>query len=186
MGKFRKKPVVIEAITFEEFIQYGKEKGANIVSNMPWSFDYNGHPVTHENDECYLIPTLEGVHNFTPKDMLITGVQGEIYPCKIDIFEATYELSETKKSIFTFGEAVEALKNGKKVSRKGWNGSGMFLYLVQGSTFKVNREPLLSIYEEGTEIKYRPHIDLKTADGSVATWSPSGSDALAEDWVIVE
>ncbi|MNY81147.1 hypothetical protein D3C86_2225550 [compost metagenome] len=62
----------------------------------------------------------------------------------------------------------------------------MFLYLVPGSTFKVNREPLLSIYKEGTEINYRPHIDLKTADGSVATWSPSGSDALAEDWLIVE
>ena len=49
---------------------------------MPWSFKYNGHPVTHENNECYLIPTLEGTHNFTPQDMLITGVNGEIYPCK--------------------------------------------------------------------------------------------------------
>ena len=85
-----------------------------------------------------------------------------------------------------FGEAIEALKQGKKVTRIGWNGKEMFLYLVQGSKFKVNREPLLSIYKEGTEITYRPHIDLKTADGSVATWSPSGSDALAEDWVIVE
>lgn len=85
-----------------------------------------------------------------------------------------------------FGLAIEALKIGKKVTRIGWNGSGMFLYLVPGSTFKVNREPLLSIYEEGTEISYRPHIDLKTADGSIATWSPSGSDALAEDWMILE
>lgn len=85
-----------------------------------------------------------------------------------------------------FGQALEALKKGKKVARHGWNGKDMFLYLVPGSTFKVNREPLLSIYEEGTEINYRPHIDLKTADGTVATWSPSGSDALAEDWMIVE
>ena len=85
-----------------------------------------------------------------------------------------------------FGQALEALKKGKKVARHGWNGKDMFLYLVPGSTFKVNREPLLSIYEEGTEINYRPHIDLKTADGTVATWSPSGSDALTEDWMIVE
>lgn len=85
-----------------------------------------------------------------------------------------------------FGEAIEALKQGKKVTRTGWNGKEMFLYLVQGSKFKVNREPLLSIYQEGTEITYRPHIDLKTADGSIATWSPSGSDALAEDWIIIE
>jgi hypothetical protein len=94
MPKFRKKPVVIEAITFQEFIEYGRSNGANIVGGMPWSFNYNGHPVTHENDECYLIPTLEGTHNFTPQDMLITGVNGEIYPCKIDIFEKTYEAVE--------------------------------------------------------------------------------------------
>lgn len=86
----------------------------------------------------------------------------------------------------TFGDAIEALKNGSKVCRIGWNGANMFLYLVPGSTFKVNRPPLMGIYEEGTEINYRPHIDLKTADGSVATWSPSGSDALAEDWMILE
>jgi acyl carrier protein len=94
--KYRKKPVVIEAITFDEFIEYGKNNGANIVNGMPWSFKYNGHPVTHENNECYLIPTLEGTHHFTPQDMLITGVKGEIYPCKIDIFVATYEEIEDK------------------------------------------------------------------------------------------
>lgn len=91
MALFRKKPVVIEAITFDELVAHGKTHTANIVNGMPWSFDYKGHPITHENDGCYLIPTLEGTHNMTPADMLITGVQGEIYPCKIDIFNATYE-----------------------------------------------------------------------------------------------
>ena len=89
--RYRKKPVIIEAITFEEFIEYGKTYGGNIVDGMPWSFEYKGWPVTHENDECYMIPTLEGNYEFTPNDMLITGVKGEIYPCKKDIFEATYE-----------------------------------------------------------------------------------------------
>ena len=92
--KYRKKPVVIEAITFDEFIQYGKDNGGTSINGMPWSFTYNSHPVTHENDECYLIPTLEGTLHFTPNDMLITGVKGEIYPCKLDIFNATYELAE--------------------------------------------------------------------------------------------
>lgn len=92
MAKFRKKPVVIEAITFDELIEHGKgQPGASIVDGMPWSFDYNGHAITHENDKCYLIPTLEGAMKFTPDDMLITGVKGEIYPCKTDIFEQTYE-----------------------------------------------------------------------------------------------
>lgn len=90
MGMFKKKPVTIEAITFDELIEYGKASGANLIEGMPWSFEYKGHPITHENDECYLIPTLEGTHNMTPQDMLITGVQGEIYPCKIDIFNETY------------------------------------------------------------------------------------------------
>ena len=92
--RYRKKPVVIEAITFEEFVQYGKDHGGSIVGGMPWSFEYQGHPVTHENDSCYLIPTLEGMHHFTPADMLITGVAGEIYPCKLDIFAATYEIAQ--------------------------------------------------------------------------------------------
>ena len=89
--KYRKKPVVIEAITFEEFIEYGKANADNLVNGMPWYFEYKGHPVTHENDRCYIIPTLEGEYEFTPNDMLITGIKGEIYPCKKDIFEATYE-----------------------------------------------------------------------------------------------
>jgi hypothetical protein len=90
MAFYRKKPVVIEAITFDEFVQYGKENGGNIVNGMPWSFKYKGHPVTHHSDEAYLIPSLEGTVKFTREDMLITGVDGEIYPCKISIFKKTY------------------------------------------------------------------------------------------------
>jgi hypothetical protein len=89
--KFRKKPVEVEAITFDEFVEYGKNHTQNIINGMPWSFKYNGHEVTHEDDQCYIVPTLEGNYKFTPDDMLITGVKGEIYPCKLDIFEKTYE-----------------------------------------------------------------------------------------------
>jgi hypothetical protein len=93
--KFRKKPVVIEAITFDELVQHGRDSGAGIVNGMPWSFSYKGHAITHENDKCYLLPTLEAhAQRFTPEDMLITGVKGEIYPCKMDIFAATYEPAE--------------------------------------------------------------------------------------------
>lgn len=61
-------------ITFDEFVQYGRDNGANIVNGMPWSFTYNGHAVTHENDQCYLI-TAPGVPDtmfFRPGDMLLT------------------------------------------------------------------------------------------------------------------
>ena len=94
--KYRKKPVVIEAITFQELVEYGLSHGANVYDGMPWSFNYKGHPITHETDDRYIIPTLEGSMNFNRGDMLITGVAGEIYPCKPDIFEATYEPVEEK------------------------------------------------------------------------------------------
>ena len=85
-----------------------------------------------------------------------------------------------------FGSALQALKNGQKVAREGWNGKGMFLFLVPGSVFKVNRAPLLGIYPEGTEINYCPHVDMKTADGKVVPWLCSQTDMLAKDWCVVE
>ena len=89
--KYRKKPVVIEAITFDELVAHGIEHGHGpVINGMSWAFSYKGHPITHENDNCYLIPTLEGAMRFERGDMLITGVKGEIYPCKADIFAATY------------------------------------------------------------------------------------------------
>lgn len=88
--------------------------------------------------------------------------------------------------MMNFGAALQALKNGQKVAREGWNGKGMFLFLVPGSVFKVNRAPLLGIYPEGTEINYRPHIDMKTVDGEIVPWVASQTDLLADDWCIVE
>lgn len=85
----------------------------------------------------------------------------------------------------TFSEALIRLKNGERLARKGWNGKGMFLFLVPGSQFKVNRPPLLGIYEEGTEISYQAHIDMKTADGTIVPWLASQSDLLADDWSLV-
>lgn len=81
-----------------------------------------------------------------------------------------------------FGNALAVLKNGGKVARSGWNGKDMFLFLVPGSTFTVNRQPLLGIYPEGTEIEYHAHIDMKTAQGYVVPWLASQSDVLANDW----
>lgn len=85
-----------------------------------------------------------------------------------------------------FGKALTALKDGKRVARQGWNGEGMFLFLVGGSNFTVNREPLLSIMGEGTVVTYRPHIDMKDAQGKIAPWLASQTDLLADDWELVE
>ena len=87
--------------------------------------------------------------------------------------------------MFDFSIALDYLKTGKKVARQGWNGKGMFIFLVPGSVFKVNRPPLLGIYPEGTEIKYHAHVDMKTADGQVVPWLASQTDLLADDWMVV-
>jgi hypothetical protein len=85
-----------------------------------------------------------------------------------------------------FSQALTEIKNGKKVARAGWNGKDMFLFLVPGSTFTVNRAPLLGIYPEGTQIDYHAHIDMKTAQGYVVPWLASQSDLLCDDWVLVD
>lgn len=100
-------------------------------------------------------------------------------------FEKHYrEIGPTKG--MSFSAALELIKAGKRVARAGWNGKGMFIFLVPGSTFSVNRPPLMGIYPEGTVIDYRPHIDMKDAEGKVVPWLASQSDLMAQDWCLVE
>jgi hypothetical protein len=82
----------------------------------------------------------------------------------------------------SFSQALICLKAGKRVARDGWNGKGMFVFLVPGSTFRVNRPPLLGIYPEGAEIRYHAHIDMRAADGTIVPWLASQTDLLADDW----
>ena len=81
-----------------------------------------------------------------------------------------------------FGWALEQLRAGNLVRRPGWNGKHMFIYLVDGSEFQVNRAPLNKIYKEGTWVCYHPHIDMKTATGDCVPWLASQTDILADDW----
>lgn len=82
--------VIIEAITFDELVQYGRDNGGNIVNGMPWSFEYKGYGISHENDKCYFIPIVHDTQNMTPNDMLITGVTGELFIMTIEEFEKIY------------------------------------------------------------------------------------------------
>ena len=85
----------------------------------------------------------------------------------------------------TFSDALVLLKEGQRLARTGWNGKGMFIFLVPGSTFEVNRPPLLGIYPLATSITYQSHLDMKTVDDTIVPWVASQSDVLAEDWVVV-
>jgi hypothetical protein len=83
----------------------------------------------------------------------------------------------------TFGHALEVLKGGGRVRRQGWNGKGMFVFLVPGSVFRVTAgRPMAAHMPVGSEVTYQPHVDMMTAQGTVVPWLASQSDVLAEDW----
>lgn len=77
--KYRKKPVIIEAEQYN-FLDPNKNKIEGVCTQAHDGI--MGEPHIH---------TLEGIHNITDGDFIITGVKGERYPCKKDIFEMTYE-----------------------------------------------------------------------------------------------
>ncbi|MBO0962013.1 DUF2829 domain-containing protein [Neobacillus sp. MM2021_6] len=86
---------------------------------------------------------------------------------------------------FGFDVALAILKEGGKVARKGWNGSGMFAYYVEPASYPAKMEVIKGVFENDM-VPYRGYFALKTAQNDVATWVPSGSDILAEDWVVVK
>lgn len=86
--KYVKKPIVIEAIQFPGPSVRGVER---MVIFDDWMVANQGdHKCRYRGDKL-IIPTLEGEMEASPGDWIIKGVKGELYPCKPDIFEATYE-----------------------------------------------------------------------------------------------
>ena len=85
-----------------------------------------------------------------------------------------------------FGQAIEAMKSGKKVARSGWNGKGMFIFLREGRHI-VNAEPESIMSKAGfSEFDSLPHFCMKAADDKlVVGWLASQTDMLSEDWGIV-
>ena len=99
------------------------------------------------------------------------------------------------KENLTFGDAIEALKSGKKVTRKGWNGKGMFLWLKPATTIKSDwcKDPMLKglCDENGGEIAALGTICMYTHDSTgrkaiLTGWLASQSDMLMEDWCILD
>lgn len=92
--KYRKKPVVIDAF------QMTRERRESNADWPQWLHEAwnrnNGEPgaLYPAGTETLAIFTPEGIHTVSPNDWIIRGVKGELYPCKPDIFEATYEPAE--------------------------------------------------------------------------------------------
>lgn len=95
MARFRKKPVVIEAFRLgiddipDWFMDKVTDRTVTLLSDRQID-----SPFDHDHETMADIKTLEGTHRANHGDYIIKGVKGELYPCKPDIFEMTYELAE--------------------------------------------------------------------------------------------
>lgn len=85
-----------------------------------------------------------------------------------------------------FGWAIDQMHKGERVQRAGWNGKGMFLFLVRkwemSSPFPGNTVSWHLIRDN----EFAPFIAMKTVDGKIVPWLASQTDMLASDWSVVE
>ena len=178
---FRKKQVVIEAVKFED-----TPESITAISNLNIdsvvAVDYSGRQPFKIR-----IRTLEGEMTARLGDYIIKGVHGELYPCKPDIFAETYEECN-EPSVMNFGQAIERLKQGDKVARKGWNGKGMWIVLMPALYLEAGMANPRTIKHigKGTPLDCQPYIVMWTAERKWQPgWLASQADMLAEDWQVV-
>ena len=85
-----------------------------------------------------------------------------------------------------FGEMLQWIKqNSKKAQRQGWNGKNQFIYYVPQGSYKPCTKIAEQLVNEQGLVDYAPYIALKTVQGKVIPWTPSISDVLAEDWMVM-
>lgn len=134
----------------------------NILRDWELPADENG------DDAGYLVEYLDG-GQANHKDF-----EGYISWSPKAVFENAYGPTDG----MTFGLALEALKKGHKVARKGWNGKGQWLFMIPASHWETTR---------GLELlDGRPWIGIKTVDDCFMPWVASQSDMLSSDWEIVQ
>jgi hypothetical protein len=147
----------------------------NILRDWELPADENG------DDAGYLVEYIDG-GQANHKDF-----KGYISWSPKEVFERAYKATDG----MTFGLAIEALKRGAKVARRGWNGKGMWLVLVPGTPV-IHPTPDTPYGKAGvTECEILPHIDMWTTNAHgrramLPGWLASQTDMLSDDWEIVQ
>ena len=167
---------------------YGTKKIAAEPMTRQAYNDYRGWDLPADEDgadEGYLVEYLDGGE---PNH---ADHSGYISWSPAAQFEAAYQQSGS----MSFGHALVALESGQRVAREGWNGKGMWIAYTPGSSFapeyakdghaaKHRADELVDTV--GIKVDLLPHIDMRTADGSmVVGWLASQTDMLAKDWHVV-
>ena len=114
-------------------------------------------------DEGYLVKYSDGYESWSPKKQ----------------FEEAYRECDN----MTFGLAIEVMKKGKKVARKGWNGKGQYIQLATGISYKLGTGEIVNCTHEDIGNKA---IAFEGTSGVQMGWLASQADMLAEDWIVVE
>jgi hypothetical protein len=146
----------------------------NVARGWTLPADENG------DDDGYLVEYIDGGQANT------TAYAGYVSWSPSDVFERAYKPMDG----MTFGLALEALKKGQKVARKGWNGKGMWLVLVPGTPV-IYPTPDTPYGKAGvTECEILPHIDMWTTNAHgrramLPGWLASQTDMLSEDWEVI-
>jgi len=159
--------------------------GTKIINALPMSrLDYNlfmGWSLPDDedgSDEGYLVEYLDGG---TPNTK---AYRGYVSWSPKEQFNKAYN----KNGKLTLGDALAYLKLGYKVTRKGWNGKGMYILIMDGyENIKPNEMTKLKHkLVEDTTITISPYIVMRTASGELQPgWLASQNDLLAEDWVVI-
>lgn len=129
-----------------------------------WTIPENENP----SDEGYLVKYSDNYESWSPKEQ---------FECAYRSFDGGMD----------FGHAINLVKKGFKVARKGWNGKGMFVVYQKGypEGIPCNKQTAEAWgMNEGDLFKCNPYLQIKNVDGTHSMWVPSIGDVLAEDWVI--
>lgn len=130
-----------------------------------WSIQLDEDPTR----EGYLVVYPDTYQSWSPKE----------------IFEESYR----EISALNFGIALEMLKSGSKITRQAWGEKGVFVVYQKGypAGIPCNKQTAQAWgLNEGDLFKCEPYLQIQLPNGSHAMWSPSISDVLAEDWLIIE
>jgi hypothetical protein len=116
--------------------------------------------------------------------------------------EVASETVGTANALVSFGKAIEALKQGKRVQRKGWNGKGLFIFEQVPSSVPAEIVPKMTSLPqsvkdefkrrfEGSEmtdgsIKYQNQLAMVYPDNNIYGWVASPSDVLEQDWIVMD
>jgi hypothetical protein len=88
-------------------------------------------------------------------------------------------------SQLNFGDAILKMKSGEKLQRAGWNGKGMFVYLVPAASYPAQTGAAKQYFGESSLVPYNAYFAIKNVNETVSTWVPSVNDCLADDWLVV-